>query len=66
MDDIDDPHFQPMYGLKRREIVAQDANWVMRTTGLTKAAAAERLGVDKSYIDHAFRDHPQYAVEAAA
>lgn len=66
MDDIDDPHFQPMYGLKRREIVAQDANWVMRTTGLTKAAAAERLGVDKSYIDHAFRDHPQYAVEVAA
>lgn len=64
--DLDDPHFEPMFGVTRREIVAQDANWVMRTTGLTKAAAAERLGVDKSYIEHAFRDHPQYAVEVAA
>jgi AraC-like DNA-binding protein len=65
-DDIDDPHFDPMYGVTRREIVAQDAAWVMRTTGLDKAATAQRLGVHKSYIDHAFRDHPQYAIEVAA
>lgn len=64
--DLEDPHFEPMFGVTRREIVAQDANWVMRTTGLNKAGAAERLGVDKSYIEHAFRDHPQYAVEVAA
>lgn len=63
---IDDPHFEPMYGLTRREIVAEDANWVMRTVGLSKADTAERLGVDKSYVDHAFRDHPEYAVEVAA
>lgn len=66
MDVIDDPHFEPLYRVTRREIVAQDANWVMRTAGLNKAATAARLGVDKSYLDHAFRDHPEYAVEMAA
>jgi hypothetical protein len=63
---IDDEHFEPLYGVTRRELIAQDANWIMRTAGLTKAAAAERLGVDKSYVDHAFRDHPEYAIEVAA
>lgn len=66
MDVIDDPHFEPMYGVTRREIVAQDAAWVMRTTGLDKTATAARLGIHKSYLDHAFREHPQYAVEQAA
>jgi plasmid maintenance system antidote protein VapI len=66
MDVIDDPDFEPLYGVTKREIVAQDANWIMRTTGLDRAAAAERLGVHKSYLDHALRDHPQYAVEVAA
>ena len=66
MDAIDDPHFEPMYGITRRLIVAQDANEVMRISGLNKTAAAERLGVSTDYIEHAFRDHPEYAVEAAA
>lgn len=66
MDVIDDPHFTPEYGVSRREIVAEDAAWVMRTTGLDRATTAARLGVHKSYLDHAFRDHPQYAVEQAA
>jgi hypothetical protein len=64
--DIDDPHFEPMYRVTRREIIAQDANLIMRTTGLDRHAAAARLGVDKSYVDHAFRDHPEYAIEVAA
>ncbi|MFJ4785078.1 hypothetical protein [Streptomyces sp. NPDC088794] len=63
---IDDPHFEPMYRVTKREIVAQDAHWIMTTVGLNKAETAARLGVDKSYIEHAFRDHPQYAVTAAA
>ncbi|MEU1433985.1 hypothetical protein ABZ438_07790 [Streptomyces sp. NPDC005786] len=63
---IDDEHFEPMYRVTRREIVAQDAHWLMTTNGLSKIAAAERLGVDKSYVEHAFRDHPQYAPKAAA
>lgn len=63
---IDDPEFQPQYGITRRLIVAQDANWIMRTVGLGRGATAERLGVSRAYIDHAFRDHPEYAVEVAA
>lgn len=66
MDVIDDPDFEPMYGITRRLIIAQDANWIMTTVGLNKADTAKRLGVDKSYVDHAFRDHPEYAVEVAA
>jgi hypothetical protein len=66
MDVIDDPHFEPLYGVTRREIVAQDANELMRISGLDRATAADRLGVSKAYIDHAFRDHPQYAIEVAA
>lgn len=63
---IDDEHFEPLYRVTRREIVAQDANWIMSTTGADRATAAERLGVSKAYIDHAFRDHPQYAIGVAA
>ncbi|MFF8590025.1 hypothetical protein ACF061_01055 [Streptomyces sp. NPDC015220] len=66
LDVIDDPHFESMYGITRRELIAQDANWVMRTTGIDRQAAAERLGVSKSYVEHAFRDHPEYAVDVAA
>lgn len=66
MDVIEDPYFEPMFGVTRREIVAQDANELMRISGLDRATAAQRLGVSKAYIDHAFRDHPEYAVEVAA
>lgn len=66
MDVIDDPDFEPLYGVTRREIVAQDASELIRWSGLTREAAAERLGVSKSYVEHAFRDHPQYAIGVAA
>ena len=66
MDVIDDPHFEPMYRVTKRMIVAQDASELMRYSGLDKEATAARLGIDKSYIEHAFRDHPEYAVEVAA
>jgi hypothetical protein len=66
MDVIDDPDFEPMYGVTKREIVAQDANELMRFSGLDRATAAQRLGVSKAYVDHAFRDHPEYAIEVAA
>ncbi|HEY9372832.1 hypothetical protein [Streptomyces sp.] len=65
-DDLEDPHFEPMYGVTRRLIVAQDAHWLMTTNGLNRETAAARLGISKAYIDHAFRDHPEYAVEVAA
>ncbi|MFD5910290.1 hypothetical protein ACFWHL_16385 [Streptomyces massasporeus] len=66
MDVIDDPDFQPLYGVTKREIVAQDAHELIRWGGLNRETAAARLGVSKAYVDHAFRDHPEYAVEAAA
>ncbi len=66
MDAIDDPHFEPLYGITRRLIIAQDANEVMRFAGLDRQAAADRLGVHKSYLDHAFREYPQYDVDVAA
>ncbi|GAA0637580.1 hypothetical protein GCM10009535_12490 [Streptomyces thermocarboxydovorans] len=66
MDVIDDPHFQPEYGLGKRQIIAQEAHWIMRAGGLDRATAAARLGVDKSYLDHALRDHPEYDLETAA
>ncbi|MFC8065435.1 hypothetical protein [Streptomyces sp. NPDC057293] len=64
--DLEDPYFEPMYGVTRREIVAHDANELMRISGLDRQAAAHRLGISKAYIDHAFRDFPQYAVGVAA
>jgi AraC-like DNA-binding protein len=58
MDVIDDPHFQPEHGLTKREVIAREAHWLMQQGGLDREAAAERLGVHKSYIDHALREHP--------
>ena len=66
MDVIDDPDFVPEYGIGKRQIIAQEAHWIMRHGGLDRATAAQRLGVDKSYLDHAFRDHPEYDLGAAA
>jgi hypothetical protein len=65
-DVIDDPHFEPMYGLTRRLIVAQDAHWLMTEGGLDRVTAAERLGIHKSYLDHALREFPEYSLETAA
>ncbi|MDH3037874.1 hypothetical protein [Streptomyces sp. TRM75561] len=64
MDVIGDPHFQPEHGLTKREVIAREAHWLMQHGGLDRAAAAARLGVHKSYIDHAIREHP--ATELAA
>jgi hypothetical protein len=66
MDVIDDPHFQPEHGLTKREVIAREAHWLMQQGGLDREAAAERLGVHKSYIDHALREHPGTGLEVAA
>ncbi|MET9445536.1 hypothetical protein, partial [Streptomyces sp. NPDC006610] len=66
MDAIDDPHFIPEYGVTRREIIAQEAAWIIRTTGVDRQTAAQRLGTSKAYVDHALSRHPQPAMEAAA
>ncbi|MFC9285669.1 hypothetical protein [Streptomyces sp. NPDC057052] len=66
MDVIDDPDFEPLYGVTRRELIAQDAHELIRYAGLDRAAAAERLGVSKSYVEHALAAHPQNTLEVAA
>lgn len=53
---IDDPHFQPLYRVTRAEILAEDARWLI-AYGLDRTAAAERLGVDKSYLDRALAQY---------
>lgn len=59
LDAIDDPHFTPDYKITRAEIIAAEAHWLITTAGLNRTQAAERLGVSRSYIDHALIDHPQ-------
>lgn len=66
MDAIDDPDFEPLYRVTRLELVAQDAHWLMRTSGLNREQAAARLGVHKSYVDQAMTAHPQDGQELAA
>ncbi|GGW81945.1 hypothetical protein [Streptomyces griseoloalbus] len=67
-DDYDNPGFTPATSAdtKRRQQIAEDAHWIMRHGGLDRATAAQRLGVSKSYVEHAFRDHPEYKLETAA
>ena len=55
---IDDPHFKPLYRVTRAEILAEDAVWLIGA-GLDRTAAAERLGVDKSYLDRALAQYPE-------
>jgi hypothetical protein len=63
---LDDPHFIPEYGKSRLVVVAEEARWLMTIGGLDRGLAAERLGVDRSYIDHALKTHPECALEVAA
>lgn len=63
---IDDPDFTPDYRKSRLEILAEDAHWLMATGGIDRTLAAQRLGVDRSYVDRAFKAHPEYALEGAA
>jgi len=67
-DDYDNPDFTPAIedAIPRRQVIAENAHWLMRIDNLDRATAARRLGVHKSYVDHALREHPEYAVEAAA
>lgn len=62
---IDDPEFVPEYGTTRIQILAEDARWLI-TTGLDRNRAAERLGVDRSYLDRALAAHLVSETEAVA
>lgn len=52
-DTIDDPAASPDLGAKtkRRDALAEDAEWIARTTGAGPDQIAERLGVTRNYLD---------------
>lgn len=54
---IDDPHFTPEYGKTRLEILAEDGVWAMTGGSIDRELIAERLGVDRSYLDKALAAH---------
>ena len=58
MDVIDDPHFEPMYGRTRGELLAADARELF-TYGITTEQAAERLGVTKAHLYQELLRHPE-------
>lgn len=53
---IDDPHFTPLYLVTRAEILAEDARW-LAAYGLDRGDIAQRLGVDRSYVDKVLVGH---------
>lgn len=55
---IDDPDFEPQYGLTKAQILANDARWLMKVSGLNRDQIAERLEVTRGYIDTALSRHP--------
>ncbi|MEU5595706.1 hypothetical protein [Streptomyces sp. NPDC020298] len=63
---IDDPHFIPEYGKARITVIAEEAHWLMTAGRLDRGLVAERLGVDRTYVDKALHQHPEYAPEVAA
>jgi len=58
MDVIDDPHFEPMYGRTRGELLAADARELF-TYGIGVEQAAERLGVTKTHLYQELLRHPE-------
>ncbi|MEU1919307.1 hypothetical protein ABZ742_03940 [Streptomyces albogriseolus] len=67
-DDYDNPDFTPAVEdtTPRRQVIAENAHWLMQHGGLDRAVAAHRLGVHKSYVDHALREHPDTDLGVAA
>ncbi len=65
-DDYDNPDFTPAVDdtTPRRQVIAENAHWLIEQGGLDRAVAAHRLGVHKSYIDHAIREHPDTGLAA--
>lgn len=58
MDVIDDPHFEPMYGQTRGELLAADGRELL-SYGVPVEQAAERLGVTKAHLYQELLRHPE-------
>lgn len=64
MDVIDDPHFEPMYGLTRGELLAADARELL-AHGVPIGQAAKRLDVGLKYLQKTLSRYPEQAELAA-
>jgi hypothetical protein len=64
-DAIDDPHFEPMYGRTRGELLAADARELFGY-GINVEQAAKRLGVTRNHLQQELIRHPQSETELAA
>jgi transcriptional regulator with XRE-family HTH domain len=64
MDVMDDPHFEPMYGRTRGELLAADARELFRY-GIRIEQVAERLGVTRNHIQQELLRHPDTEKAAA-
>jgi hypothetical protein len=64
MDVIDDPHFEPMYGRTRGELLAADARELI-AYGVPVEVAAARLGVTKNHLYQELLRHPEKLAVAA-
>jgi hypothetical protein len=58
MDVIDDPDFEPLYGVTRGELLAADARELL-AYGVPVEQAAERLGVTKAHLYQELLRHPE-------
>ncbi|MER8004814.1 hypothetical protein [Streptomyces sp. NPDC094149] len=58
MDDIDDPHFEPLYGIGKGALLAADARELMKW-GVSVEQIAHRLGVTKAHLYQELLRHPE-------
>lgn len=58
VDAIDDPHFEPFYGVSRGELLAADARELFRYD-VTVEQAAARLGVTRNHLQQELLRHPE-------
>ena len=67
-DTIDDPASTPDLGTQvtRQEAVVEDASWLIEKQGYTRQQAADRLGVDKGYLNKAFSRAAHHDEKSAA
>lgn len=62
---IDDPEFQPEYGVTKGQILAENARWLMAINGMNRDQVAQRLGETRDNIDTVLRRYPDPEQAAA-
>lgn len=65
MDAIDDPHFTPLYGITRGELLAADGRELL-ALGVRIDQAAARLGISRNHLQQELLRHPAPETELAA